>query len=205
MQPTDIFRDVLKGVAIVLKEHGYSRKGNTFYIRKEGNWGLVNLQKSRKSSAPNEIFTINLGVCLQILVDFFAPEKIDEKPQIEDCHWRQRIGFLLPGHNDKWWSVTNETSIEQLVPEIQDCLLNSGVPEIDKLIGNEGLQSLWLSGQSPGLTDVQRLMNLSVLLKTSGASSQLETVLHQLEKVSETKPTALMVRQHVHSLQGKVL
>jgi hypothetical protein len=197
----DAFLEVIENIDPVLKECGYSRKGNTFYIRQLENWGLINFQKSRKSSASNVIFTINLGTCSKLLIEFFTPEKINEKPSVEDCHWRQRIGMLLPGHCDKWWSITNQTSTEQLIQEIQDCLRNKGIPEIERYMANEQLQSLWLSGQSPGLTDIQRLMNLSVLLKASGATDQLELVLHQLERLLEGKPTAFMARQHLSRLQ----
>jgi hypothetical protein len=197
----DAFREAIENIAFTLKECGSSRKDNTFYIRQFENWGLINFQKSRNSSASNVIFTINLGTCSKLLIEFFTPEKINEKPSIEDCHWRQRIGMLLPEHSDKWWSITNQTSIAQFIKEIQDCLHNKGIPEIKRYMANEQLQSLWLSGQSPGLTDIQRLMNLSVLLKASGAIDQLEMVSHQLEKLSKGKPTAPMARQHLSRLQ----
>lgn len=202
MKPTDIYRDMLNRISLVLKERGYSRKGNIFYVRQNGNWGLIDFQKSRKSSVSETIFTINLGVCSHILAEFFKPEEVGRNPPIDACHWRQRIGMLLPNRDDKWWSITSQTSVEEFIQEIQTCLLDYGVAEIEKYIANEQLVSLWLSDQSPGLTDVQRLMNLSVLLKASGAINQCETVLHQLEKITVGKPTSFMVRQHVNSLRS---
>ncbi|MDP2174127.1 DUF4304 domain-containing protein [Methylicorpusculum sp.] len=202
MRLTDVYKRLLNLIDPVLKEYGYSRKGNTYYIELNGNWGLINFQKSQKSNSSCVIFTINIGVSLKDLVKFFTPEKAIEKPTIEDCHWRQRIGLLFENRQDKWWSVTEQTLVDELARELNEHLRNTVIPEIERHISNEKLLKLWQSGQSIGLTETQRLINLSVLLKLSGSNDQLELIIQNLKNISDGKPTAHMVKQHLNDLRG---
>lgn len=205
MKPKDIFQQLLNTISLFLKPYCYSRKGNAFYCQHGGNWGVIEFQKSRKSSDTEIIFTINFGVCSQNLLKFFKPEMVDKKTSIEECHWRQRIGLLLRDHTDKWWSINSNSSIEQLSVEIQEMLLVTGIPEIERYISDSELQALWLSNQSPGLTDVQRLINLSVLLKASGDVAQLNTVLQQLDDLSENNMASSMIKYHLGRIKGELL
>ncbi|WP_010597673.1 hypothetical protein [Rickettsiella massiliensis] len=65
-------------------------------------------------------------------------------------HWGQRIGLLLPEKNDKWWVIDEETLMEFLEQEIQDCLLHKVITEIDECIYNNHLIDLWVSNQLHG-------------------------------------------------------
>jgi hypothetical protein len=69
--------------------------------------------------------------------------------------------------------------------------LNIGIPEIAKYIHDHNLRDLWLSDYSPSLTEFQRLLYLSVLLKEIGPIELLEPTLHKLKLVSTGKPTAI--------------
>ena len=40
------FKEFLKLIAPMLKVYGYSRRGQNFYTRRDGNWGVINFQKS---------------------------------------------------------------------------------------------------------------------------------------------------------------
>jgi hypothetical protein len=74
---------------------------------------------------------------------------------IDACHWHARIGAFIPG-GDKWWSINEQTIAEQLIQEIKDLLVDKALPEIESYISDEQLRSLWLSGQSRGITEVHR-------------------------------------------------
>lgn len=201
MRPSQTYKELLKAFNLVLKEHGFSRKGNSFHVLRQGNWGLINFQKSRKSNAFTIIFTINIGVCSKKLLKFFTTEQVDKPPSIEDCQWRERLGFLLSEQQDKWWTVDNKITLDNLVEEIRNLLYEIAIPIIERYIHDERLRDLWLTGKSPGLTDVQRLLNLSVLLRAVGPVDRLKPVLEELAKISEGKPSAFRVRQHINGLQ----
>ncbi|OJW34944.1 MAG: hypothetical protein BGO54_06565 [Sphingobacteriales bacterium 46-32] len=41
------YKDLLKAVEIFLKQEGLTKKGNTYYLAKDGNLGVINFQRSR--------------------------------------------------------------------------------------------------------------------------------------------------------------
>lgn len=201
MRASELYKELIKEISSLLKEKGFSRKGNCFYLQQGNNWGLLDFQKSRKSTADEVSFTINLGVCSGRLLEFFSPDSLEQKPSIEACQWRERVGFLLPERQDKWWLVRDIEPLASLVDELKGCLVRVAIPAIEQHLSDELLCGEWSSGKSPGLTDIQRLMNLSVLLKVSGADSALRDVMKELEVKSAGKPTASMVKQHLRNLE----
>lgn len=201
MRASELYKELIKEISSFLKSKGYSRKANCFYLRQGKNWGLLDFQKSRKSTVDEVLFTINLGVSSSRLQEFFAPDLLEQKPSIEDCQWRERVGSLLPEHQDKWWLVQGNETFDSLVNEIKSCLVEIAIPELEQHLSDEKLGSVWSSGNSPGLSDIQRLVNLSVLLKMAGADSFLREILKELEDKSAGKSTALMVKQHLRNLE----
>jgi len=200
----EAFQRLLRdGISPVLKQYGYRRKALTFHLSRHGNWGVLNFQKSRKSTSEVIYFTLNLGVASAKLLVFSGSRFAEAAPALEDCHWRERLGFLLPEHQDKWWTIDANSSVPQLADEFRRHLQGFAVPTIEKYIADEALRDLWLSGASPGLTEVQRLMNLSVLLGSTEQSELLSSVLGELERVSRGKPTAAIVYRHIQRLKEK--
>jgi hypothetical protein len=115
------YKHLFNAIGSFLKTHGFTKKGDTFYFLSEGNWGLVSFQKSKGSSKGAVKFTINLGVQSTTLTQVLGSNNSD-KPSIEDCHWKKRIGFLLPQKQDYWWVIEeNSTSMENLV----GCMANN--------------------------------------------------------------------------------
>ena len=195
------YKELIKVISSLLKEKGFSRKGTCFYLRRGNNWGLLDFQKSRKGIVGETIFTVNLGICSGRLLEFLSPDLLEQKPSIEACHWRERVGFLLPERQDKWWSIRSTGPLNSLVNELKDCLDQAAIPAIEQHLSDEQLCSEWLSGKSPGLTDIQRLMNLSVLLKVTGEGSALRETLKELEEKSAGTSIAYMVKQHLQNLE----
>ena len=159
----------------------------------------MTFQKSRTSNVSKIIFTINMGIYSQVLASFFTFNQIKLPPSIEDCHWIRRIEDELPPYHEKWWTIDDHRSITELTQDVEDYLKKS-ITEVDEHISDQKLQLLWLSGQSPGITNLHRLMNLSVLLKYSGDIVQLKSVIHELKKISEGTQSAYVVEQHLLSL-----
>jgi len=196
----DQFNDSLRTiVAPALKQEGFSRRKHRFYRRTEGHWGLIEFQKSVKTTAEAVTFTVNIGVVSKRLVRFFSPQDVEAVPTIGNCHWRERLGFLLPERDDTWW-IADTTSSDQVVAEVLTQLVDIGIPELTKHMDDSVLKELWLSNQSPGLTNLQRLMNLSVLLKDNRSHDALQKVIEQLRQISEGKPTAPVVQNHLRKL-----
>ena len=200
MRPSDAFQEVLsRWVGPTLREHGFSRSGSNFHLREHGNWGVINVQKSQKSTAAEVIFTVNLGVASQRLLEFWQ-QPSSRKPSVWDCHWQQRIGFLLAAHRDTWWTIDATTPADAVGQEVARAIGDQAVPEIRKVLSDEALRDLWLAGKSPGLTDIQRLLYLSVLLKHAGPADRLGGVLAELQSKAAGKPVASRVAVHLERL-----
>lgn len=75
-------------------------------------------------------------------------------------------------------------------------------PIINKYISDEALRDLWLSGQSPGISSVRRLMYLSVMLRALGPIESLNDVSRDLEYHAKGKPYSLIVRDHLEKLRS---
>ena len=156
----------------VLKQLRLMKSHNTFYLRQNDNWGLINFQQSRRSAAA-VFFTINVGISSTALRNFFG-DNVSKKPEIEECHWRKRIGHIF-GQQDYWWKIDNE-SINGMSGQIVKVIGDYAIPEIQRHISDEKLEEAWLRGVSDGLTDLERFVNLTSLLKLHNKSILPEVV-----------------------------
>jgi hypothetical protein len=197
-----LFKDMLDSmIAPKLKGRGLLRRGKSFYLQQDGNTGLVNFQLGVKSAADVTIFTVNLGIASGRLLKFFnSPSRNSSTLHVNDCHWRQRLGFLLPEHTDKWWRIDDEISRTQIGQELCCRLISSAIPEMTRYVTDEALRDLWLSGPSPGLTNLSRLMNLSVLVNEIGPSSALGPVLIEFRRAAENAISPGVVERHLKRL-----
>lgn len=182
-----------------LRGRGFLKSGYSFVLRLEGNRGLIQFQKGRKSTAAEILFTVNLGVTSERLRRFEG-ETTDSKPSIDGCHWSTRLGFLLPEREDKWWSIRTDAEAEKLGVQFRE-FLPVAVEAIGQNISDIALRDLWLRGESPGLSDLNRLRNLSVLLKVFGPARVLEPVLSELKNLSAGRATESMVERHIRKLE----
>lgn len=158
--PQENFERLLASLGESLKLIGFARKGYAFKVFSTDNCGIIEFQKSDKSSRDKIIFTINLGVVYgRLLESSFNLAKAG----IVDCQLRQRIGKLLPDRPDKWWEVTGSSDLGSLTSEIAELLLGKGTPFIQTYLDISAIVALWKSGQAPGLTALQRDQFLSNL------------------------------------------
>ena len=158
------YKTLISAIGKSIKDFGFKKSGDNFFYSENGNIGVINFQKSKNSSSEIVLFTINLGVYSSSLKVFDQPG-INSKPSISDCHWRQRIGFLLPENKDYWWPIDATVSLDHLIAEVTDVLISIAIPEIKKHIADTSLQEYWMNGISSGLTEQQMYLYLIALLK----------------------------------------
>lgn len=101
------------------------------------------------SDKPRLLITINLSIRLG---------KLDRDPSIfpGDGHWRKRIGEFMDKPSDYWWTCRNSEDAVQPGKRIAMLLETAALLEMEHLASAEALAALWASGQSPGLTQMQR-------------------------------------------------
>ena len=118
MGARELYKQLINEIDVLAKKKGFLRKRQYLYLKRDNNWGLIGFQKSRKSTANEITFIINLGVFSGNIQNFLSEEMSSEYPLIEDCHWRERLGSLLPNPEDKWWTIQEPVSFDSLVSEL---------------------------------------------------------------------------------------
>lgn len=176
----------------LLKAHGFGKKGLTFYRRNPGNFGLVQLQKSRYSTSSEVTFTINVGVFSDHLQRelgkiWWVPE-VGKIPTEPSCHVRKRIGLLMPEANDVWWTVKSDAP-SALGAELCRVVQTYALPFLDARATDEALRDRWIDdGTTGGISELQ----LAVLLRDLGPRDRLEPLLTHLR--ATTPPRATLLR-----------
>lgn len=201
MEPQVLYKKLISTIRPVLKEHGFSRKGNIFYTLKCSNFGLIGFQKSVKSNDAEVLFTINIGVRSKVLSSYFRDDFDHSKPSFQWCNWETRVGQLINNGQDKWWSITPDTLFEDLFDEISTCLSSIAIPYILKNISDDQLISSWISGKSLGLPNSTRLVYLSVLLKNLGTPEQFEAILNELDSVCRSGTSLYFAKAHLRRIR----
>ena len=193
------FKNLLTRVGALLREKGFRRTGNAFCCLKQGNWAVISFQRSTKSSAQSIAFTVNLGVASGSLLKFFGQPK-DRAPVIDQCHWRQRLGFVLPETSDRWWYLDADQDAESVVSELSGAIVNFALPAIEDHLSDAALRAVWESGAAPGITETDRLSYLSALLKIQGLEVESKEAAASLQASAQGQPTADLAGLHLARL-----
>lgn len=146
-----LLRDV---VAPELRRHGLKGSGSVYVLPDAAAWAQVGFQKSTSSTGHLVKFTINLKVTDKAYWDEqrrdHSPLKDTPPSGVERTTWDaerlarsayparpsanmfgdgqvERIGTLLPGRADHWWSLTADNA-ETVVDEALQALLAYGLP-----------------------------------------------------------------------------
>jgi hypothetical protein len=157
-----LFRQVKATVGKFLEASGFTEKNRKMFTKESADViHLFQLQKSDRSTALAVVLTLNVGIICKPLAAKMGDES--EKMDVWDCHWRKRIGWLMPCSDDYWWKVSDPQDAEKVGKEIVEAIRCCAFPVLNELCSTEKLVALWKSGQSPGLTDSQRLEYLRFL------------------------------------------
>jgi len=134
----EMYKALLGRARELLFPLGYRKKGNTFCRASGVSTQVVNFQRSqwRVDRTEPVSFTVNLGVYLHLGDD--AP-----KHKVEyECHWRLRIGHLMPDDRDRWWDIGGRHSVETVWKQIQPVFEEAVVPLLDKARTLDGFRAI---------------------------------------------------------------
>jgi Domain of unknown function (DUF4304) len=194
----ETYKSIISEISIFLKTKGFKKKSHTFYKVKDSNFLLIHFQKSRsKNENGFSSFTINLGICSSLLFQFFGPKP--GIPDIYDCHWNERIGFLLPARQDYWWVLDDSINVRELVGVIWSIIESKVIPILEKFSSDEALQEFWLSGSAQGITEGQRFEYLTMFLKKSN-NALLATVANEYLDYAKKKKSPITAIEHLKEL-----
>jgi hypothetical protein len=181
MASADVLKEALAGVRRTLRENGFSAKGTTFHRKaSDGNTMLMSIQRSVESNAAETLVTVNYGV-YSARIGKKRQDEASAALNVWEAHWRER---LSEGGAEKWMHVESTDS----PPEIGMALVravNGVLPDLLAHSTDEALRDEWLSGRSPGLGKMQRLLFLAILVHEIGPREKLGGVLAELRKTVE--------------------
>lgn len=178
---------------------GFVLRNRVFIVRRNENVGLIHIQKSIKSTASMATFTINLGVWCKRLAALIPRSTTRDIPDIDDCHWRERVGFVRSERSDVWWTVESAQDARRLAIEVAP-LIGAAAMEVLRLLDDGALRDELLQGRAPGLTEMQRLMYVTALLAELGPIEQFERSVEELKREVEGKPSEAMILRFIERL-----
>lgn len=65
------------------------------------------------------------------------PEQPSPNTSWSDFAWQERIGFLLPDHQDKWWRLSRASDVEDVVSEVLDTIQINVFPEMQRRLARD--------------------------------------------------------------------
>lgn len=155
----EAFKRVVDAAAVPLKRAGFARRDKTFRKISGENVAIVEFQRSMSNTAEKLRFTVNLAIVCYSLQLFERPL---EKAHSYDGQLVERIGWLLPKREDKWWELTAAANVELIAAEVSRLVEEKAIPFLLPYLDTGTLIALWESGEGPGLTKVQRLRYLEM-------------------------------------------
>ena len=133
-----LFRRLLKDLRPTMGERGFRRNSQNFVIESSECWGVVNFQKSLYSSTQQKRFTVNVAIAAKRVLRFYG-EPEDKSPLYYKCHWEVRLGQLIPGSSDRWWTLSDEASYSPVLIDVKELIVDYAIPTVADHLTEERL------------------------------------------------------------------
>jgi len=130
----DEFSTVVRDrLAPALRELGLKGSGTAFLLPDEQSWAIVGFQKSRTSDRREVRFTVNLTVANKLdwerarVVTPWLPARPSGNGRYP-VGTVVRLGLIMPGGRDRWWSVTASAPAAEIVADVIAAIRDHGIP-----------------------------------------------------------------------------
>jgi hypothetical protein len=145
----NIMKAAIAVFAEALKSEGYQRNGQLFREAVSPTVvKLVEIQKSQWNNASDAKFTINLGVYHRDLAALHDAAPVVASPGVRHCAIQQRIGALMPGRRDVWWSIKHTTDPAELGEKLVSAWTGYGKPWLKTVSTLRGAQRHFLAEEA---------------------------------------------------------
>ena len=122
-----------------LKGLGFKKHSRTFLRQRSGATEIVNVQASQGNVGGTGKFTINVGIYLPGAAARLGTVAHGTYPKEHESTLRQRIGSLMPMHDDHWWHVDTSTDLTQLAAEVAITVTTLAIPWLDSALNPDQL------------------------------------------------------------------
>lgn len=183
---SEIVEALLSALEPTLASQGLVRRQARFAIRKT-NLAIVDIQRSRSSTANSVLLTVNIGGVSRRVSDVYGQRLPKGVPAPTLWHWNERLGNLAAVPHDKWWRITSVSEALEAAEDIQTRLRQHASRTLNCVLDDECLRQAWMNRYSPGLTRLQALRYLAALLATIGPREGIPPVLEEIRAISGTQ------------------
>jgi Domain of unknown function (DUF4304) len=191
----ELFRE---SIGPLLKANGFKKAGLAFERDGTDVIVVIAFQRSRHGGDCDK-FTANLGIGSKRIFAF-EDKRTNQRTPVDLCHWRMRLGRTLEDSADMWWELCGPADLPAVGDELQEILTTRALPLLSRMSSDEALRAEWRAGRAPGLTELQRLLNLSVLLNDPEHLSEMPAVVGQLKDLAHRKGFGGRVAVHLEEL-----
>jgi hypothetical protein len=133
----DEFRRFLRDfVSPAMRSAGLKGSAGNYQLPSQSCLALIAFQKSKYSTANTVEFTINLKAVSRQIWDraradmTWLPKIPTANSRYPVAEWSMRIGNLMPGTQDHWWSLRSGQPLDQLAVEVIGTLNDYGLPAL---------------------------------------------------------------------------
>jgi hypothetical protein len=156
------YKQILKAAASFLSPLGYNRNGTSFYLNNSGNLGAISFYTAN-STRPGQLnFSIYLYT-RSSLITKLQGRKLSANPSHVDFHYREDLGYLLPGRDEYVWKISTNTIAPSIISELGKTLITIAHPAILQHISDEQLEVYWKEGNCNGLRTYENINFLAFL------------------------------------------
>lgn len=138
---------------------------------------MLSIQSSSKSDSARALVTLNYGIC-STRISARLKRPTAATLDLSAAHWRKR---LTEGGVEKWIPIVHANSVEQNV-ELVIRHFDDVLAELEQHSSDEALRDEWLTGSSPGLTPMRRMIYLLILLEEIGPEVKIAGVAEDLRR-----------------------
>lgn len=141
-------RAVIDSLCGVLRPQAFRRRARSWHRSRDEVIQVVMLQSSSGTTRDRFKFTVNAGVFSREVAARLGD--VIHHPNEIDCHLRVRIGWLMPGGADRWWTVTTEAEAQEAGGQVARAVSEYALPYLDSLLSTEAIVAA-LRANTPGI------------------------------------------------------
>jgi hypothetical protein len=193
-----LFKRLLNNLRPIFTSKGFRKHSQNFICESSECWGIINFQKSLYSSPNAKSFTVNVAIAAKRILKYCSLPETSPLPAYE-CHWRERIGSLLPAPMDTWWKLSEESTYSAVEVQVRDALLATAIPLIRENLTEQGLLDLWAS-RMPGSFPFPRYKHQSILLAQQGRLEELPEIFRLIRESCQAASAKKSAEEHISEL-----
>jgi len=145
-------------------------------------------------------FTVNVAIAAKRVLHFYD-EPEDKSPLHYKCHWEVRLGQLIPGNGDCWWTLPGEPSYLPVLAEVKELVVGRAVPIVKEHLTEERLLELW--DQNVGGFEYPTLKYKSILLGERGRFEELPAIFERIREICRGGLAQAGAEQHIAQVRQR--